>query len=173
MAEDTAQKDINTGKPQEEGDVSIYELGYHLVPTIPEEQVTTRAEELQNAIVKHKGVVISEGAPKKIALAYTMKKNVGGKYERYDNAYFGYIKFEMEPKEASIVHDEVKVNENVLRFLLVKTLREDTMHFKSLQKPPVDVLKGKTIQKPKVREEPRGTISEEELDKTIEKMVAE
>ncbi len=110
----------------------IYEVGYHLVPTIPHEHVADRATEIKAQITKNGAEIISEGEPKMTDLAYEILKVSGGTRQNFKTAYFGWVKFECEAAEALAIEKSFKDNENVLRFLLIKTVRENTLADKKL-----------------------------------------
>ncbi len=57
-------------------DNRTYELGYILVPTIPEVEVAEKVTALKAAIEAVQGSVASEGAPEFIDLAYQIEKNI-------------------------------------------------------------------------------------------------
>ncbi len=110
----------------------IYEVGYHLVPMIPLEQVANHATEIKALITKNKGAILSDGEPKMVELAYMIPTMIAGVKHRCTSAYFGWVKFECEPEEAMAIEKAIKADENILRYLLVKTVRENTMVDKKL-----------------------------------------
>ncbi len=57
-----------------------------------------------------------------------MLKVVGPKRDYYDTAYFGWIKYEAEPKAAAEIKKALDLSEKVLRYIIVKTIRENTIH---------------------------------------------
>ena len=50
----------------------------------------------------------------------------GGHNDKYDTAYFGWIKFELEKSKVPELQKELKLNQDILRFILFKTVKEDT-----------------------------------------------
>lgn len=159
--------------PEDEGEsLLVYELGYHLLPSIAEEDIPSKVANIREQIEKHGGTVIGDGFPHKINLAYTMKRNIGGKYDHFDSVYFGWIKFEMSTSAVVLLQEELGRAEDVLRFLLIKTTREDSAPVKSIVTQP-DGFRSQVIRKPQVAKRPTVRVSDEELDKTIEKMVAD
>jgi ribosomal protein S6 len=109
---------------KEEG--RIYEVGYHILPTVSEEMVPKEVEILKAILAKNNATVISEDAPEEIELAYGIRKVIGGKYQTFTNAYFGSFKFESSPEEMLAIEHAFAKEEKVLRFLVVKTIRENT-----------------------------------------------
>ncbi len=147
--------------------INVYELGYLLVSTIADENVAAEVHTLKGMIEKHNGTFISEDFPKLQPLAYTMIKAIGSKRHRHDKGYFGWLKYEI-PTEAIVeIKQTLDKNENILRYLLIETVRENTMVTQKIVfKPSADA--------PKVEGEEgiKEPVSEEELDKTIDNLVA-
>lgn len=112
--------------------VKVYELGYHLVPTLAEEEVPQYVNKIKDALDSYGAVVISEEAPKRMQLAYTMRPTVHNKKQKYDKAYFGWVKFETDPQSAEAFKKDVDVMDEIFRYLLITTVRENTMAPKKL-----------------------------------------
>ena len=110
----------------------IYEVGFHLVPMIPLEQVANHAAEIKALITGNGGVIIAEGEAKMIDLAYEISTMIDGVKHRCNSAYFGWVKFECEAEQSLDIEKGLHADKNVLRFLLVKTVRENTMIDKKL-----------------------------------------
>ena len=149
--------------------MQVYELGLNLLSTIAEENVAAVFGDIKAVLEKSGAVFISEEYPKMRPLAYTIFKNEAGKNEKFNFAYFGWVKYEL-PKEATFaVKEEVEKNKNVLRSLIIKTVRENTLYSSKL---------GKKDDKPEGKDESVvvaevAPVSEAELDKTIEELVVE
>ena len=151
-----------------EGKVKVYELGYLLVPTIAEENVAGEAQTIKNSIESKGATFITEDSPKLRPLAYEMTKSLGSQRAKYDKGYFGWIKFEMEPKSAPELKVVLDKNAMILRSMLIETVRENTLIGQKMVYRPAP---GVGADKAKIGEEPK--VSEEELDKTIENLVVE
>ena len=72
----------------------FYELGYLIIPTIPEVEVDAEVTTLKATLEKVGATMHSEGTPEFIDLAYTMEKTVGSKKSKYTQGYYGWIKFD-------------------------------------------------------------------------------
>jgi ribosomal protein S6 len=107
--------------------LKVYELGFHFVPTLSEDDVTVKFSELKSFVEKLGGEFISEDAPKPINLAYDISKTVKAVKKWYTNAYFGWIKFTLVPEDIEALEKQVKEFEPVLRYLLIGTVRESTL----------------------------------------------
>ncbi len=168
----------------------IYELGYHLVPTLGAEQIPKVSGAVRGMIERISEDIIAEELPVFIDLAYQVIKTINHKNKRFDDAYFGFIKFEASPEDIAKLEDELKKDENVLRYLVVKAFRENTFVSKKFPssnpknrdeavvyaevatKPVI------AVSKPKVANGAEDTAveaavgtSDEELDRAIEKLV--
>ena len=149
----------------------VYEVGFHVVPSIAEEKLPAEVTVIKDILTTNGGVVIAEDFPKLKALSYQMTKVVGAKHLKFDTAYFGWVKFEMNSEEIGKVKTALERNDNVLRFIIIKTVRESTLAvikpptFRSDAKPTAgEIPKHKEIKSP---------VSEAELDKTIDALVVE
>lgn len=155
-AEDTEQK--------------IYELGFHLISTLSEEDVAKHFSHLREMIEKEGGACISEESPKRRELAYTMVQKENSKNTKFDTAYFGWIKFKGSPEQAVSIKESVYADRNVLRFLIIKTVRENTLAQR--ERPVTYVRPSKPLRAAPKKEELGKEVSEAELDKTIDELVA-
>jgi len=154
-----------------EEELKVYELGYLLVPTVPEEHLAGEVQKLKDAIVSHKGTFVSEDAPKLRTLAYTIVKHVAGRNVKCDRAYFGWVKFVMDPGEIIALTKAVENNDKVLRHLLIKTVKESTLYGGRLMTPRGE---GVPIQTPKkVQKEELTETTIAEIDKSIENLIIE
>lgn len=117
------EKDENNEKAPK---TDIYEVGYLIVPTVSEEKVGAEVDVIKEAFNKAGGTLVSEGNPAYINLSYPMRSEgeKGGKM--FDTAHFGWVKFEVSPDAIGRLDKALKDNQKILRFVLVKTVREDT-----------------------------------------------
>jgi len=165
-----AEKEI-----EELADNRIYELGYHIVSSIPEEKLPAEVTVIKDVLESNGAVFISEEFPKLRHLTYTMTKVIGARHLKFDTAYFGWMKFEMIPASVLAVKKILDLNESILRFIIIKTVRENTL---AVAKPPSYRTEEKPIpgidDKGEKKEAPvKSPVSEAELDKTIDALVVE
>ncbi len=156
-------------------DSKVYELGFHLSSNLTEEEVEKEVSAIKTGINKAAGSTVSEESPKLVPLAYTIEVHSDSGNKKFDKAYFGWVKFEMEPENISKVSEFAKADKNIIRFLLSKTDKGNAVIF---HKAPVQIKKEEEstlsevevpVSEP-VKEKPA---SEEEIDKTIEGLVVE
>ncbi len=151
----------------------VYEVGFHVVSTIPEDGVGATVEKIRAEIKKSEAEIIRENAPQKMTLAYTIERPVsGGVREKHGSAYFGAIKFETTPEAIPALQAALRGMPEVLRFILVETVREDISAAPRRAVFSSDRLEGKTIEKRVSTPEKKGEVSDEELDKSIEALVS-
>src|SRR3989344_3778409 len=111
-------------------DSRVYELGYLLVPTIPEENVPITYGNLKELVSSLQGELISDEMPKFIQLAYPMVKVVSNVRSKFGTAYFGWTKFTMDTGKILELKKKLDLDPNIIRFLILKTVRENTMAVK-------------------------------------------
>lgn len=159
-----------------EKDLSVYEIGYLLVSSIPEEKVPETADEIKKIIADAGATILAEEAPVRQPLAYTMRrKTVSGAYEKYDIAYFGWVKFELGSESIEAVKKAVESHPAALRMLLITTVRENTYLGKRAAAVLAKSDAQAVAQPEKVEEktEAAAPASVEEMDKSIDDMVKE
>lgn len=153
-------------------DNRIYEIGFHIVSSIPEEKLPAEMAVIKELLEKNGAVFISEELPKLKHLTYKMTKVVGARHLKFDTAYFGWVKFEMDPGKVEVVEKALKLSDTILRFLIIKTVRESTM---SVLKPAYRPTEAKPIPGIDVKSDlsVKPPVSEAELDKTIDALMVE
>lgn len=160
--------------------MSVYEIGY-LLAGLPEERVEAEAAGVREVVTRNGGSIVAEEAPHHEKLAYTMrKKTVSGSYDKYDEAHFGWIKFEVVSGKINAIKKEVEVIPAVLRLLVTTTVRENTYLGKrapliaaTFSRKPMGA--GDVEAAPVVRKEApiAAPATIEEMDKSIDEMVKE
>lgn len=149
----------------------VYEVGFHVLPTVEEGNVGEVLEAIRTELVKGGAEIITEQFPQKITLAYTIERAVAGKREKYTNAYFGSIKFATERETIPALETLLRSISTILRHLLIETVREET----TVSRRAVfssNRLEGETIKKPTASPETSTEVSEEELQKSIDALVS-
>jgi ribosomal protein S6 len=151
-------------------DSRVYELGYLLVPTISEENMPAAYSNLKDLVVSLGGEIISDDMPKIITLAYVMAKVIQNVRNKFDTAYFGWVKFEMNPEKVLELKKKLDIDPNFIRFLILKTVRENTIAAKRFIHK--DFKRKTTTVKKEGENETSAPIDKEEIDKEIDAMVA-
>jgi len=165
IEDDSTEVDIKT----------VYEVGYNILPIVEEGEVEGVVSRFRDTIEKAGGVFVSEGASQKIQLSYPMAVWANGKWTNYTEAFFGWIKFELSPNQLSDVEAMFKSDASVLRFLLIKTVREDTRanvrQFVLKEVKRTDTIK--SAPRTRSTSETKEAVSDEKLDEAIEGLVAD
>lgn len=152
-------------------DTQVYELGYHLLGNMTDEEVSDEVSKIHALIEKNKGKVISEGLPELVDLSYEIAKRIETKNLRFNKAFFGWVKFEVEIAKILDVKSKMETAEKVLRFLLIKTVKENTMYTPKIAVFKKDVAKDdkeEIVSDVVVEKTP---VSEALIDKSIDELL--
>jgi ribosomal protein S6 len=169
-SEESELTQANDQSPRLPDGSQIYEVGFHVVPTVQEDGVAAVVEKVRKALGTAE--IITEKFPERMTLAYTIERSVQGKVEKYQDAYFGSIKFAAEKSAMPGFQTALRAMPDVLRFIVIITEREDVSSprhvvFASSR------LEGETIKKPDAPVEKKTDVSQEELDKSIDALVSQ
>ena len=161
---------MEDNKEDVEKNSRIYEVGYLLVPTLSEENMPGVYSTLKDLVVSLGGEIISDEMPKMIPLAYHMVKVFQNIRNKFDTAYFGWVKFEMDASKVLELKKKLDLDPNFIRFLILKTVRENTIAAKRFIHK--DARRKTTTLKKEGEGEASLPIDKEEIDKEIDAMVA-
>lgn len=163
-----------------DGALKVYEIGYLLVSSVPTEKVADIATSLKDVLSKKGAEIISEEAPELIELSYTMIKKIGTANQRFDRGYFGWIKFELSASEIEEVKKTFEMHPDMLRMLLIITVKENTFLGKKASAAAAVAVEGVSPEAPANETlpipgivSPTAPASIEEMDKSIDEMVKE
>lgn len=107
---------------------NVYELGAHIAPTLSAESLSAEWTTIKGFIESKGGTFISEGFPQPFKLAFQIAKEEKGAYRKFNDSYFGWVKFVVDADKIAEIDTEVKAQSEVLRHLIVKTVKENTMY---------------------------------------------
>lgn len=111
-------------------DNRIYEISFILDNKLDEEAALAKSNALKQSIATLGGSFISEEAPYMRELAYEMVRVVNNVNVRFNEGYFGWIKFEMTADKVAELEKGLKLDDKIVRYLVVKTVRENTVFTK-------------------------------------------
>jgi ribosomal protein S6 len=148
---------------------NVYEIGYHLLPTLSEDEVPGVVAKLMEALKAEGADFVGERFPTKMQLAYPIAKRVASKKTNYSEAYFGWVAFELTREAIARIKTMLDGHPNVLRYLIVVTDREAVA---AAMSGAVATVTG-NIEKPKREAEEGGKMSEAALDAALETMATE
>jgi ribosomal protein S6 len=145
----------------------VYEVGYLVLPSISEEKVSEEVTRLKDGVIKLGGVILRDAFPVMTELAYEMTKEVEGKKERFELAYFGWYVFKATAENLLKHKESLEADPNILRFLLTKTEEIVSVPLKeSVEKSEEKKEGAETVL-------PKDTVASEAIDKSIEELVKE
>lgn len=108
-------------------DSRVYELGFHLDPELPVEEVKKAYQEVRE-LIAGKGVIIAEVEPEKIQLAYTIsRQEVAGRRD-FNSAYFTWIVYETVASSHSDIITAAAANKLIIRFIDLVTTKDAARH---------------------------------------------
>ena len=165
------QKAQNGELVQENDEISrVYELGYLLVPTIKEEEIGAVYGNLKELVLSTSGDIISDEMPKVITLSYPMQKILSNVRKKFSAAYFGWIKFVMSPDKVLELKKRLDLDQNLIRFLILKTVKENTIAAKRFIRGDMEYRR--PTMKKSAENETVVQRSSEEIDKEIDALIA-
>ena len=136
-------------RQEKEVEPRVYELGYLLSPLLSDEDKESLVATLKELFTKRGGEILSDGAPEFIDLAYRIPRIIDNKRAWFDQAYFGWVKFELDPAKVEALKEILDRQATLIRYLFLSTVRENTV----LSKKPLSKI---------LRREDRGSIESEE-----------
>lgn len=110
----------------------VYEISYIFDNRLDEGKAAEKAESLKKNIASLGGSFISEETPYIRELSYEMTRVVNNVNVRFAAGYFGWVKFELDPKNIEEVNKKLKLDEEVVRFLIIKATRGSDVFTKDI-----------------------------------------
>lgn len=161
-------------------DVADYECAFHILPTIADEEVPGVVEGLKTLVMRLGGTITNAEAPERYDLAYDITKQVDGVNRRFNAAHFGWIRFVLAPRALPACIEEIKQKPEILRHLIIRLTRaEARMPFSIFEaRRTEDRMKDKSdaevaTRRKEARGEDDGTVSDELLDQSLEKLTTQ
>lgn len=108
-------------------ELRVYELGFHLDPELPTEEVK-KAYNAIHGFIEGKGGIVAEGEPQKIQLAYTIsRQEVSGRRD-FDSAYFSWIVYETGAENHAEILKTAGAEKRIIRFIDLLTTKDAARH---------------------------------------------
>lgn len=111
-------------------DSRVYEISFIFDNKLDENTALEKANAIKQSIAALGGSFISEETPYMRELAYEMTRVVNNVNVRFNEGYFGWIKFELDGAKVKELERDIKLDEEVVRYLIVSTVRENTVYTK-------------------------------------------
>lgn len=141
----------------------VYELGFHLDPELPQEEVKKAYQDIRGRIAAL-GTVVAEGEPTKVPLAYTISRSETGGRRDFTSAYFSWISYEA----AGPAHDEIgqmaRDEKRIIRFIDIRTTRDAAQHAAEMH----ELFAKNAVAEEQEMDEPEAPAAEEEAPKEAE-----
>jgi ribosomal protein S6 len=173
------EKELQNKDEMDLDDSRVYELAYHVVPTLDEAGLSAQVDAIRARIEKTGGTILSEQWPQTMQLAYPLSRTISRTHQTFQRASFGWIVFEAMPKVAHAIKEALRADEQIIRFFVVKTVRDaepvrhpaQASHTEA--RPAEEALERTPEAKMKAEEkaEPAVPMSKEEMDAEIEKLI--
>lgn len=143
-----------------------YEIAYLIAPSASEDEVFGIAGKISSAVQEAHGAVKKIEEPKKIRLAYFIKKHL--------DAYFGWTTFAMHPDNLAAFEKKIKEEKGIIRFLLtlhderIGHSRPQPVRLKEVARAPKEPMMKPAASAPK---EEKPAMDIEALDKRLEEIL--
>ncbi len=111
-------------------DSRVYEISFIFDNKLDESAALEKSNALKQSIATLGGSFISEEAPYMRELAYEMIRVVNNVNVRFNEGYFGWIKFNLTPLKVVEFEKALKLDEQIVRYLVVSTVAENTVYTK-------------------------------------------
>jgi ribosomal protein S6 len=111
-------------------DSRVYEISFIFDNKLDEGTALEKSNAIKQSIATLGGSFISEEAPYMRELAYEMIRVVNNVNVRFNEGYFGWIKFSLEASKVKDLEKSIKLDEEVVRYLVVTTVAENTVYTK-------------------------------------------
>lgn len=105
----------------------VYELGFHLDPELPSEEVK-KAYQAMREVIASKGTIVAEGNPEKIQLAYTISRQETSGRRDFDSAYFSWIVYETIAADHAEILSAASADKRIIRFIDLLTTKDAARH---------------------------------------------
>jgi ribosomal protein S6 len=162
MAKNKGEEEIVDEALEDSGALPrVYELGFHLDPELPTEEVKKAYQSVRD-VISGKGTIVAEGEPVKIPLAYTIsRQEVAGRRD-FDSAYFSWIVYETLATSHAEVLASMNADKHIVRFIDLITTKDAARH--SLEMREI------AMKMPEPAEDPEA-VADAELDVALESVV--
>ncbi len=112
----------------DEHEFVAYELAYHVLPTVAEGEVAGITDAVATLIKNHGGEIFDEEAAERFELAYEIEKYLEGRYRKFSSAYFGWVRFRLNPAALKELMNEAEAHKSLLRTLVIRLTKQEEAH---------------------------------------------
>jgi len=125
-----SKKEMEMGEDEtldDSAESRVYELGFHLDPELPSEEVKKAYHKILE-LIANKGVLVAEGEPQMIPLAYTISRQETTGRRDFDSAYFCWIVYETSASSHAEILSAANADKRVIRFIDLLTTKDAARH---------------------------------------------
>ena len=108
-------------------DPRVYELGFHIDPELPTEEVKNIYQDFRTRI-EGAATLVAEGEPMMLQLAYTISRQETAGRRDFDSAYFSWIVYEATPEAHAQIIAAASAEKRVVRFIDLVTTKDAARH---------------------------------------------
>lgn len=152
-------------------EMNVYEASFNISPFLSEEALAQEYGNIKENLSKIGAIFISEQYPKQLELAYTMERVISNKKQKFNQAFFGWTKFEVSAEGLASFEKTLKADENIIRYLIIRTVRENTLAPKKTFNRSSGEKSTRAPEAFKVVTEDAVEMDKEAVDKKIEELV--
>ncbi|MEK7135833.1 MAG: 30S ribosomal protein S6 [Patescibacteria group bacterium] len=105
----------------------VYELGFHLDPELPIEEVKKAYQTIRELIMRS-GTLVAEGGPEKIQLAYTISHQETSGRRDFNSAYFSWIVYEAPATGHAEIVTAANTDKRIVRLIDLLTTKDAARH---------------------------------------------
>ncbi|MEK7179610.1 MAG: 30S ribosomal protein S6 [Patescibacteria group bacterium] len=105
----------------------VYELGFHLDPELPIEEVKKAYQTIRELIMRS-GTLVAEGGPEKIQLAYTISHQETSGRRDFNSAYFSWIVYEAPATGHAEIITAANTDKRIVRLIDLLTTKDAARH---------------------------------------------
>ena len=127
MAKQDMDMEVSEIADGEGDEARVYELGFHIDPELPIEEVKKTYHAMRELIEKN-STLIAEGEPEKIQLAYTISRQETAGRRDFDSAYFSWIVYETTAPHHSEIISAASADTRIIRFIDLLTTKDAARH---------------------------------------------
>lgn len=113
-------------------ELRVYELGFHIDPELPQEEVKKTYQAVRETISKA-GTIVAEGEPQNVQLAYTISRGETTGRRDFNSAYFAWIAYEADTEAHGAVVEAATAETRIIRFIDLRTTKEAAQHAAEMQ----------------------------------------
>lgn len=110
----------------------VYELGFHLDPELPQEEVKATYQAIRDRIAAA-GTIVAEGEPVKVPLAYTISRMDTTGRRDFNSGFFCWIAYETDGPGHEQIAQMAREERLIIRYLDIRTTVEEAKHSSDMQ----------------------------------------